>query len=106
MSRTLIPVLAGVLALSGCAAIPDLGAAPRPATAGGFATAKAFSAPTAEWPADSWWTAYADPQLDQLMAEALKGENTGKHALLRLSVLPRLIIRLPLFVHFVCFVVT
>lgn len=84
MSRTLIPVLAGVLALSGCAAIPDLGAAPRPAAAGGFATAKAFSAPTAEWLADNWWAAYADPQLDQLMAEALKGSPSLAQATARL----------------------
>ncbi len=84
MSRTLFPVLAGVLALSGCAAIPDLGAAPRPATAGGFATAKAFSAPAAEWPADNWWSAYADPQLDQLMAEALKGSPSLAQATARL----------------------
>jgi NodT family efflux transporter outer membrane factor (OMF) lipoprotein len=84
MSRTLLPVLAGALALSGCAAIPDLGAAPRPAAAAGFATAKAFSAPAAEWPADSWWTAYADPQLDQLMAEALKGSPSLAQATARL----------------------
>lgn len=28
--------------------------------------------PTGAWPTDSWWTAYGDPQLDHLMADALR----------------------------------
>ena len=29
-----------------------------------------------DWPADAWWRAYGDPQLDALMAEALAGSPT------------------------------
>jgi NodT family efflux transporter outer membrane factor (OMF) lipoprotein len=38
-----------------------------------YATAKSFDAPAADWPSDEWWRAYGDPQLDSLIAEALKG---------------------------------
>ncbi len=57
--------------LSACA--PDLGPPPKLSRLQGYATAKSFDAPDAQWPSDDWWTAYGDPQLDSLMAEALKG---------------------------------
>lgn len=67
-------IAAGLLTaacLSACA--PDLGAAPTPASITSFASAKSFTAPTAEWPSEAWWTAYGDPQLNALEAEALAG---------------------------------
>lgn len=73
MSRMKIPILASVLALAGCAAVPRMGEAPQPAAAASYATARSFAAPAAAWPADRWWSAYADPQLDKLMDEALAG---------------------------------
>jgi NodT family efflux transporter outer membrane factor (OMF) lipoprotein len=39
----------------------------------GYATSASFAAQSAQWPSDDWWAAYGDPQLDSLMAEALKG---------------------------------
>jgi len=60
-------------ALSGCATPPDLGPRPRPAAAQAFATARSFQAPAAAWPAERWWTAYGDRQLDGLIEEALAG---------------------------------
>ncbi len=61
------------LVLSGCATAPRLSAKPELATLNAFATAKSFSAPSADWPTDAWWTAYGDPQLDALIATALRG---------------------------------
>ena len=61
------------LALCACAAIPDLGIAPKLKAIAGYAADQSFAAPAADWPQDHWWTAYKDPQLDQLIAEALAG---------------------------------
>jgi NodT family efflux transporter outer membrane factor (OMF) lipoprotein len=72
MFRSPAPLL-GALLLAGCAAVPKLGEAPKPAPVERFASQESFKAPAAEWPADAWWTAYGDPQLDALMQEALAG---------------------------------
>ena len=66
-------LLAGTafLALSACAAIPDLGLAPEPKAASGYAAGQSFAAPVKEWPSDNWWKAYGDNQLDGLIEEAL-----------------------------------
>ncbi|PZQ60004.1 MAG: multidrug transporter [Phenylobacterium zucineum] len=73
MSKVRPLLLAGAFALAGCATVPDLGARPAPTTPQALASAQSFAAPQAEWPADRWWAAYADPQLDALMGEALAG---------------------------------
>ena len=57
--------------LSACA--PTLGPRPRLSQPAAYATAESFAAPAVDWPADDWWTAYGDPQLDALEAEALQG---------------------------------
>jgi NodT family efflux transporter outer membrane factor (OMF) lipoprotein len=84
MPRSFLPLLAGALALAGCATVPDLGPKPQPKAAAALASAQAFAAPPAAWPADRWWTAYGDPQLDALMDEALKGSPTLAEASARL----------------------
>ena len=68
-------LLGGVAAaaLSGCAAIPHLGPEPEIKPAAGYATSQSLAAPEAEWPQDQWWASYGDPQLNQLMQEALTG---------------------------------
>lgn len=73
MPRLMISLLAGAVALSGCAAVPDLGGKPQMKGGAQFATQSSFAAPAADWPTESWWTGYGDPQLDQLMSEALAG---------------------------------
>jgi NodT family efflux transporter outer membrane factor (OMF) lipoprotein len=68
------PRVAAILAffaLAGCA--PDLGEAPHIQSPAAYADAKSFVAPKVDWPADAWWRAYGDPQLDQLIEEALAG---------------------------------
>jgi NodT family efflux transporter outer membrane factor (OMF) lipoprotein len=84
MNRSIIGLLAGAAALAGCATVPRLPPAPQAASAGSFATAKSFQAPEAAWPADRWWAAYGDPQLDALMDEALAGSPSLAEAAARL----------------------
>jgi NodT family efflux transporter outer membrane factor (OMF) lipoprotein len=71
--------------LSACASLPGPVAkvAPKPASA--YASAQSFSAPAADWPADEWWKAYGDPQLDQLIAEAIAGSPSMASASARLD---------------------
>lgn len=66
-------LLSSALLTSACAAIPDLGPAPEVKEVQTYAAGQSFQAPTAEWPANIWWTAYGDAQLNALIAEALAG---------------------------------
>ncbi|MBW8816234.1 MAG: efflux transporter outer membrane subunit [Caulobacterales bacterium] len=84
MSRSVIALLAGASLLAGCATVPKLGQAPKPAAASEFAAARSFQAPPAAWPADRWWSAYGDAQLDALMDQALAGSPTLAEAAARL----------------------
>lgn len=60
------------LLLSACGA-PDLGARPQLHAPPALESAASLAAanPAAQWPREAWWTAYGDPQLDALVAEAL-----------------------------------
>jgi len=64
---------AAAMALSACASVPQLGAAPQSKPATSYAAGEAFAAPRSEWPSDNWWRAYGDSQLDALIQEALSG---------------------------------
>ena len=64
-------LLSSALLTSACAAIPDLGTQPQAKETAAYAVTESFRAPTAEWPASTWWTSYGDRQLDALIAEAL-----------------------------------
>ena len=64
-------VLAVSIALAGCATLPDPVELPQPKSQ--YAAEQSFDAPATQWPSDAWWTAYKDPQLDALIAEALAG---------------------------------
>jgi NodT family efflux transporter outer membrane factor (OMF) lipoprotein len=60
------------LLLAGCAAVPNTGPRPVALTAASIAASQSLAASDqGQWPADSWWTAYGDPQLDSLIAEGL-----------------------------------
>jgi len=64
--------MAAALLLAGCAAVPNLGARPEPLAASQVAAAQSLAGSAqAEWPAEGWWQAYGDPQLDALVAEGL-----------------------------------
>lgn len=62
--------------LSGCAAIPDLGAPPQVIEPARLEAGKSLAAPRIDWPQDDWWKRYGDPQLDSLIAEALVNSPT------------------------------
>jgi len=72
-------VLAG--ALSACASLPGSKSAAPVKPASAYATMRSFDSrsdpnPGADWPAEGWWRAYNDPQLDTLIDEALGGSPT------------------------------
>jgi NodT family efflux transporter outer membrane factor (OMF) lipoprotein len=65
--------LFSIVLVSGCAGLPADDARAPLKPAGHYAAERSFAQPTAEWPSDGWWTAYADPQLERLIDEALAG---------------------------------
>lgn len=69
--RMPLSALGAALFLAGCAQLPDLGATPQPKPAQAFQSSASLTAPSAQWPAEQWWTAYGDAQLNALIAEAL-----------------------------------
>jgi NodT family efflux transporter outer membrane factor (OMF) lipoprotein len=71
-----------VFLVAGCA--PDLGVRPQIQSPERYATEKTLAAGTAPWPQEDWWRGYGDPQLDALMAEALKDAPDLKIAAARL----------------------
>jgi NodT family efflux transporter outer membrane factor (OMF) lipoprotein len=71
-----LALLAAATALSACATLPAPSAARAPRPAQAYAAAQSLAAPGRAWPADDWWSAYGDAQLDGLMAEALAGSPT------------------------------
>ncbi|HMI18961.1 MAG TPA: efflux transporter outer membrane subunit [Sphingomonas sp.] len=67
-------VLLVALCTSACASVPQLGKSPvsaAPALAAASQVSLAGNA--SEWPARGWWNRYQDPQLSQLIDEALAG---------------------------------
>lgn len=75
LARLSLPLTALCVAATfqGCAQIPDLGESPQLKQIEAFQTHASLQAPTADWPVDQWWSAYGDPQLNALIAEALSG---------------------------------
>lgn len=71
-SRRGLLLMSAVL-LSGCASVPDLGPMPELKTTKLYMADESLKAPLAQWPTDSWWTAYGDAQLSQLIEEGLAG---------------------------------
>lgn len=63
--------LAAALCLSAC--VPDLGPQPDLQAPQTLAVEKSFKGAHGEWPADKWWVAYGDPELNRLEDEASQG---------------------------------
>ncbi len=79
-----VALLAPLALLSGCITPPHLGPAPVPKASAAYASTQSFAAPSAAWPADRWWTAYGDAQLDALIDEGLAASPTIAQAQARL----------------------
>nr|EKV4470196.1 efflux transporter outer membrane subunit [Pseudomonas aeruginosa]ELQ7873435.1 efflux transporter outer membrane subunit [Pseudomonas aeruginosa] len=71
--------------LASCASIPDLGPMEKPASMDGLAADKSLEAPVGEWSTQAWWKSFGDPQLDQLMGEALANSPSMAQAQARLN---------------------
>lgn len=72
------------LGVTACAALPAATPARVAKPLSAYESQASLKAPAAEWPADAWWTAYGDPQLDSLIAEALGNSPTLAGAQARL----------------------
>ena len=70
-STKTLTALACILALAGCATQPATRDRAEIKAIGEYGTRDSFAAPAGSWPSDAWWTLYGDPQLDQLVTEAL-----------------------------------
>lgn len=99
MASALLAVTTAAL-LAGCAAVPKLGPRPEPLAPGAVAAERALApvaassdasadasvaAVEAAWPAEGWWRAWGDPQLDALIAEGLAGSPDVAAAAARLA---------------------
>lgn len=62
-----------IIALSGCATVPNLGRTPTVRPASELTTARSLPTGAAPWPTDTWWLAYNDATLTGLIDEALAG---------------------------------
>ncbi len=60
------------LLLSGCANVPDLDQLLSFRPMSSLETQQSFSSTNTEWPTDSWWLEYNDPQLDLLIQESFE----------------------------------
>jgi NodT family efflux transporter outer membrane factor (OMF) lipoprotein len=75
LNRTmLLGSVAAALLLSAC--VPDLGPKPEPEAPGALATERSLASMAGAWPTDKWWQLYNEPELNQLIDEALTGSPT------------------------------
>jgi NodT family efflux transporter outer membrane factor (OMF) lipoprotein len=72
-ARAFVTSLLLASCLTACAAVPQLPPAQAFKAPEAYAAETSLTAPVADWPTDQWWSAYGDPQLDALIAEALAG---------------------------------
>jgi len=77
--------LLALLLCSACASVPDLGELPRPRDAAPLTEGLTLPAVSAAelWPETSWWQAYGDDQLTQLITEALASSPSLEEAAAR-----------------------
>lgn len=72
LARTRLALLLGAGSLlAGCASVPDLPASPDLRPASQLQSQQTLEDSHGEWAGAHWWQRYQDPQLDQLMQEAL-----------------------------------
>lgn len=69
-------LLAGSAAITGCAAMPEIGPRPELRAADSLGSSVVTDGPAAPWPGETWWQGYGDAQLSALIEEALAGSPT------------------------------
>lgn len=83
---TRLALVSAMLVLSGCVSMgaqPQLARLNQDAAANSSRAIGSLATETAAWPAQDWWRAYGDPQLDQLVANARDSSPTIAGALAR-----------------------
>jgi len=87
MPALLMPaLLMPALLLAACAVPPRLGPAPELRATGSAGASQSLAGqPAQAWPAERWWQAWGDPQLDALIGEALAGNPDLAMAAARLA---------------------
>ena len=84
--HSIVGAIVVALMVTGCASTGGLSTQATPTDANGLAASRSLAdanVSPAAWPHDDWWTTFGDPQLDQLMSEALAGSPTLKVAAAR-----------------------
>jgi NodT family efflux transporter outer membrane factor (OMF) lipoprotein len=79
-----VSILLAALLTSACATMPSASPARVAKAPEAYAAAQTLTAAPTDWPADTWWKAYGDAQLDGLIDEALNGSPTLAQAEARL----------------------
>jgi NodT family efflux transporter outer membrane factor (OMF) lipoprotein len=70
----LAPLLVALVTVAGCASLPPATARSATLPLSELSLSASHSAlPASEWPDASWWTQFADPQLDDLVQRAIAG---------------------------------
>ena len=64
-------LLAGSAAITGCAAMPEIGPHLELRAADSLGSSVVTDGPAAPWPGETWWQGYGDAQLSALIEEAL-----------------------------------
>jgi len=85
LHRPTVSALVSAVLAGGCAMLPPPQPQPSSKPAAHYDTTRAFAAPGATWPNDSWWAVYGDAQLNALVDEALAGSPTLVEAQARLA---------------------
>lgn len=70
-----LPLLAATLLAAGCTMGPDFERPAAPPPEAGYASDGGAAATLGEGPGEAWWTAFASPELDALVARALAGNH-------------------------------
>jgi len=85
--KTFLTPLLTALVLAGCATVPEIDPASIPATPAAFKEEGRWTraAPAEAAPRGQWWTSFADPVLDDLIARADRGNTTIQVAAARLD---------------------
>jgi len=68
LTRMLVTTIA--LLASGCASVPHVAPGPAMLAPSDLHGGKLLTASAVDWPTDTWWQRYRDPQLDKLVGEA------------------------------------
>lgn len=80
----LVALLLAAAGIAGCVSYSDIGPTQTPKPVSALAADRAVGVADGHWPTQQWWRRFGDPQLDQLIDEALAGNPELDGAVARL----------------------